>query len=51
MIYIIRSHATPQQIAEMLGALGDYVKLAVDVERDVLAGGRQYARRLWVDAA
>ena len=39
MINIIRSHATSQQIAEMLEALSDYIKLAVDVRRGVLAGG------------
>ncbi len=39
MIYIVRSHATAQQITEMLDALGGYIKLAVDVERGILAGG------------
>lgn len=39
MIHIIRSQATSQQIAEMLEALGGYIKLAVDVERGTLAGG------------
>ncbi len=38
-IYIIREHVTPQQMEEMLQALGEYVKLAVDVERFILAGG------------
>ncbi|MCU0550510.1 MAG: DUF5674 family protein [Leptolyngbya sp. Prado105] len=38
-ILIIRSHATPSQLAEMLEELGIYIKLAVDVERQVLAGG------------
>jgi hypothetical protein len=38
-ITIVRSHATAQQMTEMLEALGDYIKLAVDVERGILAGG------------
>jgi hypothetical protein len=39
MIHIIRSRATPQQMGEMLEALETYVKLAVDIERELLAGG------------
>jgi hypothetical protein len=39
MIHIIRSHATAQQMTEMLEALNDYIKLAVDVQRGILAGG------------
>ncbi len=39
MIHLIRSHATEQQIDEMLQALGTYIKLAVDIQRDILAGG------------
>ncbi len=39
MINIIRSPATSPQIAEMLEALGGYIKLAVDVKRGILAGG------------
>ena len=39
MIHIIRSRATPQQMGDMLEALETYVKLAVDIEREVLAGG------------
>ena len=31
MIYIIRERATPQQMQEMLQALGTYIKLAVDI--------------------
>ncbi|MCY7323211.1 MAG: DUF5674 family protein [Phormidesmis sp. CAN_BIN36] len=38
-IQIIRERATPEQISEMLEALGIYIKLAVDVERQVIAGG------------
>ena len=39
MIHIIRAPATPQQIKAMLQALETYFKLAVDVERGILAGG------------
>jgi hypothetical protein len=39
MIHIIRSRATQLQMAEMLEALETYVKLAVDIEREILAGG------------
>lgn len=39
MIYIIREHATPQQIRDMLQSLETYIKLAVDIEREILAGG------------
>jgi hypothetical protein len=38
-IHIIRSRATKQQEEEMLQGLGTYIKLAVDIERGVLAGG------------
>lgn len=39
-IHIIRERATPEQIAEMAEAFGGaLIKLAVDVERGVLAGG------------
>lgn len=39
MIHIIRTPATPKQIEEMLQVLDTYIKLAVDVEREILAGG------------
>ncbi|MCX7707325.1 MAG: DUF5674 family protein [Anaerolineae bacterium] len=39
MILILREPATPEQIAAMLDTLGSYIKLAVDVEREVIAGG------------
>ena len=39
MIHIIREHATKQQIDEMLLTLKTYIKLAVDVRRNLLAGG------------
>lgn len=39
MIHIIRGKATQRQIAEMRTALTTYIKLAVVVEREILAGG------------
>lgn len=39
MILLIRSRASRQQVVEMQQALETYIKLAVDVRREVLAGG------------
>jgi hypothetical protein len=39
MIHIVRESATPEQIAEMSQVLGLFIKLAVDVQRGILAGG------------
>lgn len=39
MIILLREAATPDQLAEMLQVFGSYIKLAVDVEREVVAGG------------
>ncbi len=39
MIHIIRDRATSEQMREMLEILETYVKLAVDIERGILAGG------------
>ena len=39
MVYLIRTRATQEQMDAMLQALGDYIKLAVDIQRGVLAGG------------
>lgn len=36
MIHIIRERAAPVQIQEMLET---YIKLAVDIDREILAGG------------
>ena len=38
MIYIIRDKATPEQIKDMLEMLQAYIKLAVDIDRRILAG-------------
>lgn len=38
-VHILREHPTPEQISEMLEALQVYIKLAVDIERHILAGG------------
>ena len=42
MIYLIQSCATKEQIEEMLEILSSYIKLAVDIEREILAGGGEY---------
>lgn len=39
MIHVIRERATAQQIHDMLNALQTYIKLAVDVRRNIVAGG------------
>ncbi len=39
MIHLIRTRATPNQVAEMMEALITYIKLAVDVNKAILAGG------------
>jgi hypothetical protein len=39
MIHLVRERAKPRQLTEMLEALDVYVKLAVDVRREILAGG------------
>jgi hypothetical protein len=38
-ILIVREPAQPEQIGQMLQELGSYIKLAVDVDRGILAGG------------
>ncbi len=38
-VHLLRERATGQQLAEMLEALHTYVKLAVDIERKIIAGG------------
>lgn len=39
MIHLLRSRATRKQLEEMLETLEGYVKLAVDIQRGVAAGG------------
>jgi hypothetical protein len=41
-IYIVRQRATEKEIRGMLEELETYIKLAVDVERNILAGGGEY---------
>ncbi len=41
MILIIRTRATPEQMEQMLEEHKFYVKVAVDIERSILAGGGQ----------
>ncbi|MDY6939769.1 MAG: DUF5674 family protein [Cyanobacteriota bacterium] len=39
MIELIRERATSKQVEQMLESLGSYIKLAVDIDREILAGG------------
>ncbi len=39
MILILRNTASADQIAALLETFGSYIKLAVDVEREIVAGG------------
>lgn len=39
MVFILMARATPDQVTEMLKPFGTYIKLAVDVEREAVAGG------------
>jgi hypothetical protein len=39
MIHLIEKKVTQEEFAEMLKALEVYIKLAVDVEKEILAGG------------
>ncbi len=39
MILIIRQRATRKQLEEMLQEWGVFIKIAVDIEREILAGG------------
>lgn len=38
-VLVIRNKATKEEIQEMLKSLGDYIKVAVDISRGILAGG------------
>lgn len=38
-VYLIKNHATKEEIREMLKALKSYIKLAVDIKREILSGG------------
>lgn len=39
MIHLLTSRVTAQQLTEMLDELKSYVKLAVDIEQNIVAGG------------
>ena len=39
MIHIIRERATKEDLQEMMEMLETYIKLAVDIDREILAGG------------
>ncbi len=38
-IHLIRKPATPELISDMLHAFDEFIKLAVDIEQEILAGG------------
>ena len=42
MIHLLRQPATVQQIKEMLEVHETYIKVAVDIQRGVLAGGGEF---------
>jgi hypothetical protein len=42
MVNLIQERATKEQLEEMLENLSSYIKLAVDIERGVLAGGGEH---------
>lgn len=48
MIYIIRNKATPDQIKDMLEMLQTYIKLAVDIDRRILAGDEFRAHQIFL---
>jgi hypothetical protein len=39
LVLIIKERATLEQVEQMLQTLGLYIKIAVDIERGILAGG------------
>lgn len=41
-VLLIHDHSTPEQVLEMRKELHSYIKLAVDVERGILAGGGEW---------
>lgn len=42
MIHLLRQPATDQQIREMLEVHETYIKIAVDIQRGILAGGGEF---------
>jgi hypothetical protein len=38
-VIIIKKHSNKEQIRQMLEALSSYIKVAIDIKREVLAGG------------
>ncbi len=45
-IHLLTERATPQQITEMLEELQTYIKLAIDVERGIVAGDGELPDRV-----
>lgn len=42
IIHLITDKATPQQVREMAAFYAEHIKVAVDIERGVLAGGGEW---------
>ena len=42
MIHLLRQPATEQAIAEMLQVHGSFIKVAVDIRQEILAGGGEF---------
>ena len=42
MMHLLRAPATEQQIAEMLQIHGSFIKVAVDIRQEILAGGGEF---------
>lgn len=41
-IHLVSGQASPEQVSDMLQALNTYIKVAVDINRGVLAGGGEW---------
>lgn len=42
VIHFVAEPASARQIEEMLGTFGNYIKVAVDIQKGVLAGGGEF---------
>jgi len=42
MIYVLKQPATAEQVAQMLEVHGTFIKLGVDIQRGMLAGGGEF---------
>jgi hypothetical protein len=42
MIHLLEQKPSPEQLCQMLQAHGSFIKLAIDIEREILAGGGEF---------